>query len=150
GRVVTNNVLMGPSDAGSPLQLIDQDGRRIAVFGGNLAVDMDMSHHLNRVLWARPNGELWVASVFGYRLELYSGEQQLKRIFVRDADWFAPLGVSERPTSGLDGRPPTTEVIGIWEDDRGFLWTVTVVPSPTWRRKGQNSARFERYNSIIE
>jgi hypothetical protein len=38
----------------------------------------------------------------------------------------------------------------MWEDTSGLLWTVTTMPSPDWKARGDKSRRFERYNTMIE
>lgn len=150
GGLVTNHILTGESDVGIPLQEIDQDGKRVMVFGGNFRFDANNTALLERLVWASDDGGVWVVSRFGYVLEHFGPDRTSKFAVRRLSDWFAPLKVGEMPTSGLDGRVPSSEVVGLWEDAKKLVWTATRVASPAWRNAGPNSSRAKRYNSIIE
>jgi hypothetical protein len=158
GHLVMNRILGDAAGAGFALQEMDSAGRVTKLFDED-TFDRMNDWNLRRVLFARQNGDLWVAHPFNSVIDLYGPDRTKRKSYVRVADWLKPLAYGDRPSDGMFDRPPTSMMTGIWEDTTGLVWTLTLVPSPAWTpgpsfadwRAGQllDTGR-ERLNTLIE
>jgi hypothetical protein len=123
------------ADAEFLVTLIDRQGKVVRrldkVPGSNLRNPM-----LNeRLLWKRSSGELLVANLFTFTIDVYTSGLVKSHSIKRVADWIPPREpASESEISdGRYDKPPTPQLRTIWEDAQGLLWLRMLVPSGVWR-----------------
>jgi len=86
-----------------------------------------------RLLWARPNGELLVAQVFTFAVDVYRSDLTGKSSFRRVGDLIPSQPPEAAPSDGLFDTPATPQLRMLWEDAQGLVWLGTVVASPLWK-----------------
>ncbi len=133
GLILRNGVLVlnrrdwDPVLIGTPLHLIDREGKVIHSFGGNYPVlPGDDLSHLGRVVGPGRAGGFWAAHRVEYEFSLWSATGGLVRHYTRENDFYRP---SERFEYRLSPRaPPRTSTIR--EDSSGLVWISIQVPVP--------------------
>jgi hypothetical protein len=86
--------------------------------------------NLLSVLAVDPQGLLWSADKYLYRLSAWSSDGRLVRSMERKPEWFA-----ERSTrmEGGPSTPPQPRIADMRFDEEGLLWVFLHIPSPRWR-----------------
>jgi len=90
---------------------------------------------------------LYVVSPFTHEIEIYDEQRRHVRSVGRRSSTFIPLEMGRQPSSGSDGAPPTTEIVGAWPIETSRMWLVANRASADWKGK---SNRWERLHSTIE
>lgn len=114
------------------LQRIDQNGNTTRLFDETKADDGKSWLH-ERLLWARPTGELLVARPHTFDIDVYAKGLETKNAIVRIADWIPSREPDEQPGDGVHDKPMTPRLFAIWEDAQGLLWLHMLVPSKLWK-----------------
>ena len=132
-EVVVNTVGRGPDEVGFALQRFDSTGKRNLMFDEG-PFDTRNPWRQRRVLWGRPNGELWVGQPYRFAIDLYETNLKARKLsFIRVADWLPTTEPTEQPSDGVLDQPPTPRLAAIWEDPEGLVWLYFVVQSPRWK-----------------
>ncbi|MGH2396476.1 MAG: 6-bladed beta-propeller, partial [bacterium] len=134
-RIALNALgLNDPLASGHALQVIDQGGNTTP-FGEASPSDLRRPWRQQRLLWARPNGELLVARPYAFTIDVYASDLTKRMSIRRVADWIPSQDqdLEEQPSDGVFDKPPTPMLQLIWEDEQGLLWLGMLEPSGSWR-----------------
>jgi hypothetical protein len=77
------------------------------------------------------SGRIWSATYHKYLVEEWDPSSGVRyRAFERVAEWFTPWLFG---TSVDFQTPPQPKLMGVFQDDGGLLWTVTLVAGESWK-----------------
>lgn len=104
--------------------------QRAASFGRPAHHDSISNYHLRRRLTSTPDGEIIAAYHYEDRIEIWSRDGELRRVFDGPLDWDDTY-----PTSGVwtDESPPPNLVRDIALDSTGRLWALRRIRQEDWR-----------------
>lgn len=142
GTYVINGSARDPDKIGFPLHRVSVEGNIIRSFGDDDPfLRPGETHRLIRWLAKSGGGRLWsVPFTHEYAIELWDTTRVRVARLERDVDWFKPYDQYWLPT--LD-RAPAPRIMGIWQDARGYVWTIVHVGRPQWRRGLGTGIRLE-------
>jgi hypothetical protein len=134
GHIAVNALVRTQDRIGLLVHMVDTAGgivRSIAPHPGGFRFDLPGETYF-RSLAPTTRGSFWVAGRTRYQLDEYSAAGDLLRTFERAVDWFPAHTAGD---ARLDPkRPKQPRLIGIREDERGRIWTVTRTASVNWSR----------------
>jgi hypothetical protein len=134
GHLAVNALVRTQDRVGLLVHMVDTAGgivRSIAPHPGGFRFDLPGETYF-RSLAPTTRGSVWVAGRTRYLLDEYSAAGDLLRTFERAVDWFPAHTAGD---ARLDPkRPKQPRLIGIREDERGRIWTVTRTASVNWSR----------------
>lgn len=144
------------------LQRIDRAGSATAIFD-DASRDLRKTWLQQRLLWARPTGEVLVGRPFSFAIDVYDPDLRKSLSVVRVDDWIPSTDPDEEPGDGAFDKPYSPRLLGIWEDAQGLLWLHMMLPSPKWKPQAPPSrgahlsrqdldqlARRPRVETVIE
>lgn len=93
-----------------------------------------------RLLSVRANGDLLVARPYTFELDLYTPRMKRRgSMLLPGRKVKAPAPLTE-PSDAVFDEPFTPMVGGLWEDEAGRVWVLTVIPHPEWKPVARPSA----------
>ncbi len=130
GSVVVNGWVSARGAAGFPLHVLDRSGRVVTSFGAP-AGPLDYGDFSGvRGLGPGPDKDsFWAARFDRYELTLWTVDGTLRKRVVRDVGWLRPW---VRYKSAFRERPQP-QLMGVYQDADGLLWTLSLVPDPDFR-----------------
>ncbi|MGH7562718.1 MAG: hypothetical protein ACRENB_17050 [Gemmatimonadales bacterium] len=128
GRIVFAGRPSSPSGIGFPLLELDPRSGARAQFGGHGGV-VRPEQWFNQALQIGParDGGLWTGRVNRYLLTHWDPDHRATRQIERQVSWF-PAGDRRDIRRELPFSQPG--LVGVWQDAKGLIWTVSVVPVP--------------------
>ncbi len=130
GTMIAHGRVATAEGIGFPLHLLSRDGSVIRSFGSvRPEARRDRPQAGIRKIAAANAGEVWSRHMDRYEIDLYSVDGVLLRSIRRDVEWYRPYDY--RP--GTPRTPPMPVAVGIWQDGPGRLWTMSRIPSDSWR-----------------
>ena len=131
GQFLVNGRVGTPQSAGYPLHVIGPDGAVLRSFGAvNPRYYRERDQFNIRHVERGDGGDVWVAHLDRYEVELWSIDGKLQRTYRRDASWFPPRDYSTQRQ--LDAPPPPMGR-AIWQDEAGRVWAISQVTSAEWK-----------------
>jgi hypothetical protein len=111
--------------------LVDDSGAVVRAFGASSPALADLD------AWTAArgrDGDLFTASVWHYEIYHWTNRGKLEETFLRHAPWFPDAQVvTPRRLDRMFGElPPVDYLEHIAVDDRGRLWTFSLIPDPDW------------------
>jgi 6-bladed beta-propeller protein len=140
GKIVAQASLLTADAIGSPLHLLDAQGRVLRSFGssGEVTTVDDFTSTL-RAISATPNGAVLSAWPNRYRIERWDAEGTLRNAINRAVDWFPRW--DDAGLTDVDVEKPKPYLGSTMEAD-GVIWTAIRVPDLDWRQ-GRATQRSE-------
>jgi hypothetical protein len=130
---VANAELRTPDGIGLPLHLVTPRGKVRLSFGtANPSVVPRTENIWRRRVAMSATGSVWSVHPDAYRLELWSTDGALHRRLERASPWWDSTSTGADP-AWFATEKPRAEVIAVWEDSAGLLWTQLKVAAPQWR-----------------
>jgi hypothetical protein len=131
-RTVVNAEVRTPDAVGLPLHVVSSSGSVTTSFGNaDPTVLPREGYQWRRRLAPSQRGHVWSANPDSYSLELWDTRGRLLRQLVRKSPWWDSASTGADP--GLfASEKPRAELIAIWEDSSGLLWTQVKVAAGDW------------------
>lgn len=128
GWLAVNGALVGRDGLLAPLHYVrwDFDHALLTRSFGRI----EGEHDLRRVMSVGPRGELWVATVNGFRLERWNQQGELERQVTLDPEVFGDLPGG---SIGTPSQPPSSFITALEVDEDGRVWLVATVPDRNWK-----------------
>jgi hypothetical protein len=132
--LVLNTLVRTRELVGFLAHTVDWNGGIVKSFASTDAgfrFDLDRSVYF-RSFARSADGGIWIAPSTSYSLELWTPAGSLRRVLVRNANWF-------RDHLGTDGglptpdHPPAPRLLAVRTDAQGRIWTLTRIAATGWR-----------------
>jgi hypothetical protein len=142
GRWLVNGAVRAPAAAGLPVHILDTRGEIERSFGSERPeVRRERPQADLRLMAPAPDGTVWLARLDQYLLERWSLSGSLAQSLRRTVEWFPPRDYGPRRETS---RRPDPQVLDIWLDESGRLWTIIRVASSGFRAVPRTSGRREQ------
>jgi hypothetical protein len=140
GHIVVNAEVRTASGIGFPLHIVANGGGVTRSFGATDAtvVPREQSEWRRRLALSR-RGNVWSVEPRTYRMELWDTHGRLLRTLLRTGPWWDSVAAGSDPGLFADEKP-AAEVIAMWEDSSGLLWTQLRIASRGWRPLSRTEA----------
>jgi hypothetical protein len=123
---------------GFDVQLYDRAGRLLGAFGIEPGENRELASFARfRALSASADGGFWSAPRNAYVLTLRDAGGDVRRVLRRSVSWFPPWDGWD---SSYDVAPPPPRLMAVHEDRQRRLWTLSLVPAPSWSRSNTKRA----------
>ncbi len=151
GNFMLHRKLTGQGDDdGYLFYMVDPAGEVLARFGKPTRELIEKDQWL-----ASPsnNGGFWTASMWKYEFIHRTLVDSIDLTVTRDVSWFPPDGKWDDEMYVTV--PPPANLVHMWEDDLGRLWTYTAIPDEEWelaseQRQGMPEWATNTFDIMIE
>ncbi len=135
--LIVNAELRTGDGLGFPLHLLTDDGKVAKSFGAKdeTVVPREENHWRRRLALSR-SGSVWSANPDTYKLELWNTRGILLRQLQRKSPWWDSTASGANPARFATEKPQA-ELISMWEDSTGLLWTQLKVAAREWHPLSQ-------------
>jgi len=149
-RMLLNAHIRTADRAGLPLHVVDAstaDGQIVNSFGsdGQLLGGGEGTMQMTLSIAPSVSGSYWTASRTLYEVTKRDVTHRVVDKVIRRPEWFPGLSDGRR---GGPITPPSPQLIGLYEDPAGLLWTYAYVASPTyklgWKKASDLISRADR------
>ncbi|MCC6318354.1 MAG: hypothetical protein IT361_11760 [Gemmatimonadaceae bacterium] len=132
GNLLLNERSLPGGGASLVVQQIDKHGASIKRFD-DAGPQWRKSWLQHRLLAVRPNGEVLIAHPYIFRIDVYDAALAKRRSLLETAEWIPAENPDDLPSDGVFDQPVAPRLWGLWEGPENHLWTVSTVPSASWR-----------------